>query len=457
MVVHTNEIAVNYLPYPAYKPSDVEWLGEIPAHWGVLRLKYVATLNPTVSEVRRLAQDTEVSFVPMEAVGEYGGLNLSMSKELAEVVNGYTYFSEGDVLVAKITPCFENGKGSLAEGLLNGIAFGTTELHVMRCGPGLDKNFAFYLTLGNAFRKLGEAEMYGAGGQKRVPESFVADLAHPIPPLPEQRAIAAFLDRETTKIDALVAKKERLIELLQEKRTALISRAVTIGLDPIVPMKDSGMEWLGEIPARWEVKRLKHLAGKIGSGKTPKGGAEVYVDDGIMLIRSQNVHFGGLRLNDVAYIDAATDTEMSGSRVKEGDVLVNITGASLGRCCITYLDGSDANVNQHVCIVRPDQQRDNPSFLAYSMESHSVQDQIFNNENGVSRDALNFEQIGDLVLARPALVEQRAIVSHLDNETAKLDALIKKVREAIQRLKELRAALISAAVTGKIDVREEAA
>lgn len=444
-------------PYPAYRPTGIEWLGEIPTHWRVSRLKYAATLNPSVSELRRLAQDTEVSFVPMEAVGEYGGLNLSLTKEFADIANGYTYFSEGDVLVAKITPCFENGKGSLAEGLLNGVAFGTTELHVMRCGPSLDKRFTFYLTLGDAFRKLGEAEMYGAGGQKRVPESFVADLAHPIPPPTEQRAIAAFLDRETAKIDALVAKKERLIELLQEKRTALISRAVTKGLDPNVPMKASGVEWLGEIPAHWEVKRLKHLAGKIGSGKTPKGGAEVYVDEGTMLIRSQNVHFGGLRLSDVVYIDAATDAEMAASRVKEGDVLLNITGASLGRCCTAYLDGSNANVNQHVCIVRPEQLRDYPSFLAYSVESDSVQDQIFNNENGVSRDALNFEQIGDLVLARPPMAEQRAVVCHLDREAAKLDALIARIQDAIKYLKELRAALVSAAVAGRIDVREEEA
>ena len=245
--------------------------------------------------------------------------------------------------------------------------------------------------------------------------------------------------------------------MLQEKRTALVSGAVTKGLDPSVPMKASGVEWLGEIPVHWEVKRLKHLAGKIGSGKTPKGGAESYKDQGIMLIRSQNVHFGGLRLTDVAYIDAATDGAMSGSRVREGDVLLNITGASLGRCCVAQLEGSDANVNQHVCIIRPEQQQDDPSFLAYSLESHSLQDQIFNNENGVSRDALNFEQIGDLVLARSELVEQQAIVSYLDREMAKLDALVTRIQEAIDLLKELRNSLISAAVTGRIDVREEIA
>ena len=285
-------------------------------------------------------------------------------------------------------------------------------------------------------------------------EKFDA-LTIPSPPLTEQRAIAAFLDRETTKIDALVSKKERLIELLQEKRTALISHTVTKGLDPDGPMKDSGVEWLGEIPMHWGMRRLKHMTEKIGSGKTPKGGAERYVNDGVMFLRSQNVHFGGLQLADVAHIDTITDNEMSGSRVQEGDVLMNITGASLGRSCVARLEGADANVNQHVCILRTVQQQNDPEFLAYSIESTSLQDQIFDNENGVSRDALNFEQIGKLVFSSPAIEEQKSIAAFLDLETAKLDNLIARVHEAIELLKELRTALISAAVTGKIDVREE--
>ena len=285
-------------------------------------------------------------------------------------------------------------------------------------------------------------------------EKFDA-LTIPSPPPAEQRAITAFLDREAAKINALVSKKERLIELLQEKRTALISHTVTRGLDPNAPLKDSGVEWLGVIPMHWEVRRLKHVTEKIGSGKTPKGGAERYVDDGVMFLRSQNVHFGGLQLADVAYIDTITDSEMLGSRVREGDVLLNITGASLGRSCVARLEGADANVNQHVCILRTVQRQNDPDFLAYSIESTSLQDQIFNNENGVSRDALNFEQIGELVFSRPAIEEQRSIAAFLDLETAKLDNLIARVHEAIELLKELRTALISAAVTGKIDVREE--
>ena len=213
------------------KVFGVEWLGEVPAHWEVKRLKYAATINPAPTETRNFDDSLEVSFVPMETVGEYGGLELTTTKSLSEVYNGYTYFREGDVLVAKITPCFENGKGAVASGLVNEIAFGTTELHILRVKQSLDRYFLFYLSIGNAFRKLGEADMYGTAGQKRVPESFILNLVHPLPPFHEQRAIADFLDRETKKIDALVGKVRDAIDRLKELRTALISAAVTGKID----------------------------------------------------------------------------------------------------------------------------------------------------------------------------------------------------------------------------------
>ena len=442
--------------YPTYQASGVEWLGDVPAHWEVQRIKWIVDLNPSKTEERAyLAADTPVTFLPMEKVGTEGQIDTSEMVGASQVWNGYTFFRRGDILVAKITPCFENGKGAHLNSLPTEVGFGSTEFHVLRAKPSIHPQFLYLLTTDIAFRQCGTESMTGAAGQQRVSADFVANYQMPLPPLAEQRAIATFLDSETAKIDALVSKKERLIELLQEKRTALISHTVTKGLDPNVPIKDSGVEWLGEIPMHWEVRRLKHLTEKIGGGKTPKGGAERYVEDGVMFLRSQNVHFGRLQLADVAHIDTITHNEMSGSRVREGDVLLNITGASLGRSCVARLEGADANVNQHVCILRTVQRLNDPDFLAYSIESTSLQDQIFNNENGVSRDALNFEQIGELVLSRPAIVEQKSIAAFLDRETAELDNLIDKVHRAIELLQELRATLISAAVTGKIDVREE--
>jgi type I restriction enzyme S subunit len=216
--------------------------------------------------------------------------------------------------------------------------------------------------------------------------------------------------------------------------------------------KDSGVEWLGEIPAGWEVKRVKDAASKIGSGRTPSGGAEVYVSDGVMLLRSQNVHFGRLRLDDVAFIDSATDRQMAGSRVKEADVLLNITGASLGRCCVARLDGRAANVNQHVCVIRALPGAFDPTFLAAALASHAGQAQIFTTENGISRDALNFEQIGRLRLTCPPLAQQRAIAAFLNRETARIDVLVAKKKRLIELLQEQRTALITRAVTKGLDL-----
>lgn len=214
-------------PEPKMRASGVEWLGDVPAHWEVKRGRFCVEVQPSSNRLRELSPDNEVSFVPMEAVGEYGGLDLEQTRAVAERGSGYMEFEDGDVIVAKITPCFENGKGALASGLLNGAAIGTTELHVLRPRSNLDRRLLFYFTISPLFRTLGEGEMYGAGGQKRVPTSFCEDVPILLAPLDEQRAIADFLDRETAKIDGLVAKVETAIARLREYRAALITAAVT--------------------------------------------------------------------------------------------------------------------------------------------------------------------------------------------------------------------------------------
>jgi len=212
------------------KDNGVEWLGEIPAYWDIKRLRFLTKVNPSRTMTKGLPSDLEVSFLPMEDVG-CGILNMEQTQELASVSEGYTYFRDGDVLVAKITPCFENGKGAIAEGLINGIGFGTTELHVIHPTPNLSRRFLLYITISHSFRKVGESQMYGAAGQKRVPDRFIRDFMCPYPSLQEQQAIADFLDSETTRIDSLVDRINRAVEKLQEYRSALITAAVTGKID----------------------------------------------------------------------------------------------------------------------------------------------------------------------------------------------------------------------------------
>ena len=235
----------------------------MPHHWEVKRIRFVSDLNPSKSEVAGLDRETLVSFLPMEAIGDDGSLSLEREKTIGELESGYTFFRDGDVTIAKITPCYENGKGALMRGLTNGIGFGTTELIVARPRPDqVNGTYLPYLFISPDFRSIGESHMYGAGGLKRVPDAFVRNFATGFPPVSEQTAIAEFLDRETGKIDELVAEQRRLMELLKEKREAVISHAVTL--------KPSGIEWLGDVPEHWDVKKVKHLTRSIEQGWSPQ-------------------------------------------------------------------------------------------------------------------------------------------------------------------------------------------
>lgn len=217
-------------PDAPMKESSVEWLGQVPDEWEVKRLKFAAKINPSRSEIKSLPGDLEVSFYPMELVG-FGELYEGQKKNLEEVSSGFTYFRDDDVLIAKITPSFENGKGALASGLKNGIGFGTTELHVIRPSSNLDKNFLFYLTYSHGFRHPGTGLMDGTAGQKRVPNEFLIDYLVALPSLPEQKTIVEYLDTKTAEIDQMIAHNETQIERLHEYRTALISAVVTGKID----------------------------------------------------------------------------------------------------------------------------------------------------------------------------------------------------------------------------------
>ena len=231
----------------------------------------------------------------------------------------------------------------------------------------------------------------------------------------------------------MIEKQTKLIELLKEKRQAVISHAVTKGINPNVPMKDSGVEWLGEIPEHWEVKKLGLITSKIGSGKTPRGGSEVYTDSGILFLRSQNIYDGGLFLDEVVYISEEINNEMLNTQIKDGDILLNVTGGSIGRTCLIPSNFQKANVNQHVCIIRLNTKKDRV-FISYFMKSALIKSQIDGIQNGAAREGLNFEQISGFKIVLPPQNEQNEIVNYINYKSSKIDTLIEKSNKSIEPL-----------------------
>jgi len=429
----------------------VEWLGEVPEHWQVKRLRFVAELNPSKSEVTGLDRETTVSFLPMDAIGDDGSLRLDEEKPISALESGYTYFRDGDVAVAKITPCYENGKGALMRGLLNGIGFGTTELIVARPKPGeLVGPYLHYLFISPDFRSIGESHMYGAGGQKRVPDAFVRNFATAFPPLPEQTRIVEFLDRETAKIDGLVAEQRRLMELLKEKRQAVISHAVTRGLNPKAPLKPSGIEFIGAVPAHWAVPALNYRyeveLGKMLDEKRITGNHLA------PYLRNTDVQWGRINVEDLPQMDFTGD-DLNRYRVRVGDLLV-CEGGEVGRAAIWKGELNECFYQKALHRIRPrDPKRDSAEFLYFVFHA-AASTGVFSGSGGKSTIAhLPAEALRRYHFAFPPLDEQLAIASFLNIESAQFDTLTAEAQRAIDLLQERRTALISAAVTGQIDVR----
>jgi type I restriction enzyme S subunit len=447
---------MKYAPYETYKAGDSEWLEAIPTTWTQIRGRFVMAVNPAPVKVHQLSASDEVSFVPMEAVGEWGGLNPDRTKSLDEIGAGYTAFEDGDVVVAKITPCFENGKGAIAFGLKNGVGFGTTELHVLRSGKRLDRQFLFYLTISHTFRMLGESEMYGAGGQKRVPPEFAKNFHVPLPPLDEQEHISRFLHTRVAQIDKLLEQKRQLIARLKEKRGALIARTVTrglppeaakaVGLNPNPETKDSGIDWLGSVPSHWRIKAIKWESSvQRGASPRPIDDPSYFDDEGeYAWVRISDVTAAGMYLETTEQRLSSLGDSLS-VRMEPGSLFLSIAG-TVGKPCITKI-----KCCIHDGFVYFPRWKGDSRFLFYVFASGEPYKGL--GKMGTQLN-LNTDTVGSIVIGIPDQAEQVAISDYLDAKTQQIDLMIGKVEVALDRLVEYRQALITSAVTGKINVRE---
>ena len=421
-----------------------EWLDTIPLDWKQSKIKHLFKIKKDISGElgHEVISITQKGAKIKDTESGDGQLSMDYSK--------YQLVTTGDFLMNHMDLL----TGYVDISRFDGVTSPDYRVFVL---SDISSSPNYYLYVFQHCYKSKIFYAYGRGssqlGRWRFPTVEFDDFYLPVPSLKEQQLISKYLDKKLSQIDSLIEKTQRKIELLKEQQTATINHYVTKGLDPTVKMKDSGIEWIGEIPEHWSITKLKFKLKKIGSGVTPKGGSEVYTDEGVMFLRSQNIHFEGLVLEDVVRITPQTHIEMSGSTVQLNDVLLNITGGSIGRCCVVDLN-EDFNVNQHVCILRPTDFITS-EFLFYFLRSDIGQTQVYVNQTGSGREGLNFENLGNFNLPFCSIDEQLCIGNKIKQIDQNFISLINKEIHRIELLKEYRQSLISTVVTGKVRVTEE--
>jgi type I restriction enzyme S subunit len=438
------------MEYPTYqkvKKVDIRWLETLPAHWQVNRLKHIAHINSQVLS-EATYEGATIQYVDIGSVALQGLQNPPEELRFGDAPSrARRVVCAGDTIVSTVRTYlqaiayFENPPNNL---------IASTGFAVLTPTKQVFPKFLYYLV--RAPRFINDVTAHSVGvGYPAINPSELANLPVWLPNLQEQQAIANFLDRESAVIDALIAKKRELIERLQEKRTALISHAVTKGLDPTVPMKDSGVEWLGEIPAHWDVVRFKFVTPSftVGIVITP---SKYYVDEGVPCLRSLNVREGYLQDVDLVYISPESNQLLNKSRIYQGD-LVSVRTGQPGTTAVVDERFHGANCIDLI-ITRQSTQFDS-FFMAYYLNSLPAKSQFASHSSGAIQQHFNINTAQNLTIPFPTIDEQIAIRNYLDQEDKNLNNLVEKVQDAIERLQEYRTALISAAVTGKIDVRPD--
>ena len=419
----------------------MEWLGQVPEHWGV---------NPLKRNLRLLTEKTDRREHPVALENIEGWTGRFIPTE-SEFQGDGVAFEPGDILFGKLRPYL--AKAYRAES--SGEAVG--DFHVMRPQEEIDSRFSQYQILNRRFIDIVDGSTFGSK-MPRASWEFVGGMRITTPPLAEQTAIADFLDQETAKIDGLIAEQERLIELLKEKRQAVISHAVTKGLNPDAPMKDSCIEWLGQVPEHWEVKKLKYLTHSIEQGWSPQCEgypAETESEWGVLKVGC--VNSGIFKPSENKLLPHELEP-IPALGLVSGDLLISRanTRELVGSAAVVDRNYPNLLLCDKLYRIRFILDLFAPTFASHYLGSSAVRGQIELAATGASASMLNIPQsaILDLPITVPPLAEQCEIAVSLDLDLGKYDTLTAEAQKAISLLQERRSALISAAVTGQIDVRE---
>lgn len=423
--------------YPKYQDTDVDWLGGIPGHWQTKPLwaLFRRTKRTGYSDERLLSVYRDYGVVPKDSRDDN-------NNKPSEDLSPYQLVQPGDLVINKMKAWQGSVAVSLHRGIVSPAYFVFEALH--------NENSRYLHYLLRSVRYITGYMTVSKGirvNQWDLDPQYHATMPVLIPPIDEQTGIASFLDRETTKIDDLVAEQERLIALLKEKRQAVISHAVTKGLNPDVPMKDSGVEWLGVVPLDWQVKKLSKLTSAIGDGL--HGTPQYAEDTSYFFVNGNNLSDGKVLLGGSARCINREVYDKHQSPLNENTILISING-TIGNLAkyrgeLISLGKSVAYLNFSQEIVR--------DYQFYFMQSTEAQRYFCTVLTGTTINNLSLNSLRQMYVCVPAKNEQTSIAQYLDSEVGRIDQLLLEANRAVMLIKERRSALISAAVTGKIDVR----
>jgi type I restriction enzyme, S subunit len=438
--------------YLIYKKIGIEWFEELPVHWEVGQLKFMLENNDggvwgddTEHNNVVVLRSTEITVDGKWRIENPAKRTLN-NKEIKKAS-----LKSGDLLITK---------SSGSEAHIGKTALVTSEIEKLKpCfsnfmqrihpKPVMDSQYLYYFLNSYLAREQYNYFSTTTTGLANLNTEIIGNLRIPYPPLNEQKNIADFLEYKTFQIEELIAKKQRQNELLHEYRAALINQAVTKGLDPDVPMKDSGFEWLGEIPENWQLTRLKYLADiRYGLGQPPEEAV-----DGLPFIRATNIKRGRISSKDLLFVNPSDLPISRNPFLKIGEIIVVRSGAYTADSAIINPEYSGA-IAGYDMVLTPE--NINPKFLGFSMLSHYVLDiQLYEKKTRAAQPHLNREELGETLLVHPkSYEEQEEIVSYVDDLDKKITCIIKGNKRQIDLLQDFRLTLISNTVTGKIDVRD---
>ena len=452
----------NLKPYPAYKDSGVDWLGEVPTHWEVRRLAQIGKL----SKGNGGSKDDEVSTgIPCIRYGDlYTTHNYFIRKSRSFIPKDktpeYTAIKFGDVLFAGSGETIDE-IGKSAVNLMQKEAYCGGDVILFRPALQIEPRYLGYATdcrpatAQKAIMGRGITVMHIYGTQLKY-------LTLPLPPLPEQTAIVRFLDPADRRIRRYIRAKQKLIALLEEQRQAIIHQAVTGQIDvrtgqPYPAYKPSGVEWLGDVPAHWEVRRVKQVS-RIQGGFAFS--SDIFGNEGVPVVRMHNIHRGVLFLDDVVRVPEHQCKDAFA--LEEGDIVYGLSGSigttgSLGNYAVVRRADLPAQLNQRVARLQPMRDPLVDSFLVRSLQTKTFYEQVLSHTSGTAQFNVSTKDIGNVAIALPPVDEQQRIVRHLSSTVVDIDPAITRASREIDLLHEYRTRQIADAVTGKLDVREAAA